>query len=162
MKRIAAFLASLALAGAAYAGPGELTLPQTGLRAADIGGTGTGPFVMQAGNGQVVTQTATILSGASLSGSIDLGTTRLFAIIMPAAWTSASLTFQGSVDGTNWFNLYTDTGTEVSATVAASQYVVMSSPAQMLGVRYAKVRSGTSGSAVNQGADRALTLVAVP
>ena len=162
MKRIAAFLASLALAGAAYAGPGELTLPQTGLRAADIGGTGTGPFVMQAGNGQVVTQTATILSGASLSGSIDLGTTRLFAIIMPAAWTTANLTFQVSADGTTYNNLYDDTGTEVTVTAAASQYIVISSPAKMLGARWFKVRSGTNTSAVNQAADRVVTIVGVP
>lgn len=110
----------------------------------------------------LATSPATVANGASLSGAIDLGTARLFAIQMPAAWTAASVTFQASSDCSTYANLFNDAGTEVAATVAASQYIVMASPAAWLGIRCLKVRSGTSGTPVNQGADRVLTIVAVP
>jgi hypothetical protein len=118
--------------------------------------------VLAAGDLAVAPTVTTISSGTSLSPAIDLGPNRTFAVVMPAAWTAAALTFQASIDGTNYFNVFDDTGTEVTATVAASQYIVIASPAKMLGVRWIKVRSGTSGAPVNQGADRALTIVGVP
>lgn len=104
--------------------------------------------------------TATIASGASLSGSVNLGGGRLFAIMMPADWTAADLTFQASVDGTTFYNVYDEEDSEVTVQAAEDRYIILE-PARWLGVRYLKVRSGTSGSAVNQGADRAITLVQV-
>lgn len=115
-----------------------------------------------AGDLIVSPQAVTIASGQSLSGAIDLGPYRAFAIIMPASWTTANLTFQVSADGVNYANLYDDSGNEVTVTAAASRYIIIASPAKMLGVRWAKVRSGTSGSPVTQGADRAISLVGVP
>jgi hypothetical protein len=106
--------------------------------------------------------TTTIANGASLSGAVDLGIYRGFAIQMPAAWTAANLTFQGSSDCSTYANLYDDTGTEVLVTAAASTYIVFSSPAKFQGLRCLKIRSGTSGAAVNQGADRILTVIPNP
>lgn len=106
--------------------------------------------------------TATIANGASLSGTVDLGTNRLFAIVMPASWTTANLTFQVSADGTNFFDLYDDAGTEVAFTAAASRVIQNSNPGRWLGFRYLKVRSGTSGTPVNQGGARSLTIIGVP
>lgn len=103
----------------------------------------------------------TIANGASLSGAAALNNQRLVAIIMPAAWTAAGLTFQASDDGTNWFNLHDGAGTEVSLTVAASRYVRLA-PLDWSRIRYLKVRSGTSGAPVNQGADRIVTLLTRP
>lgn len=105
--------------------------------------------------------TATILNGASLSAAVSLLSQRLVAIIMPAAWTAAGLTFQASDDGTNYYNLHDGAGTEVSLTVAASRYVRLT-PADWSRIRYLKVRSGTSGVPVNQGADRAIILLTKP
>lgn len=114
--------------------------------------------------------TATISSGGSLSGEVDLVADRLHRIITPTAWTAAAITFQSSDDGVNYRDLYTvatdGTATEVSIasagipTAAARSFVL--DPVVFLGVRYLKVRSGTSAAAVNQGADRTLTLVTVP
>jgi len=115
-----------------------------------------------AGDLVVVQSSVTISSGTSLSPAVDLGPNRTFAVIMPASWTSANLTFQGSADGINYANVYDDTGTEVTVTAAASQYIVVSSPAKLLGIRWIKVRSGTNASPVNQGADRVVTIVGVP
>ena len=109
-----------------------------------------------------ITATATIASGASLSGAIDLGQARLWAILMPAAWTAAGLTFQASLDGIAYYNLFDNTGTEVAWTVAASQFQYELFPAKWLAIRWLMIRSGTSGVPVNQAADRVLTIVAVP
>ena len=101
---------------------------------------------------------ATIASGASLSGAIHLHNQRLFAIVMPSSWTAANLTFQGSHDGSTYFDVYNDAGTEVTVVAAASRFIIIASPVALLGLQRLKVRSGTSGSPVNQGADRALQL----
>lgn len=104
---------------------------------------------------------ATITNGTSLSAAIDLGAATLFGIQLPAAWTTANLTFQGSTDGATYANLYDSNGSEVTVTAAASQFIVMAVPPQWIGLRYLKIRSGTSGTAVNQAADRTLQIVSV-
>lgn len=107
-------------------------------------------------------ETVTIANGASLSDALNIASRNFFGVIMPAAWTSAAMTFQGSFDGTNYFDLYDETGTEVSFTVAASRYVIISSPAKFLGLKKIKVRSGTSGTPVNQAAERTVGLIVIP
>jgi hypothetical protein len=106
------------------------------------------------------TRTVTIANGASLSDAVDLGGRKLIAIDMPASWTAASLTFQASVDGTTFDNVY-DGATERSLTVAASYYSMLNI-GDWVGCRYLKLRSGTAASAVNQGGDRVITLVLQP
>lgn len=108
----------------------------------------------------VETRTAVIANGASLSGAVDLGGRKLVAIIMPGTWTAASLTFQGSVDGTNFFNVY-DGATERALTVAANYYSALAI-GDWVGFRWLKIRSGTAGTPVNQAAERTLTLVVQP
>ena len=104
------------------------------------------------------TVAVTIASGASLSGAAAIGDSSVIGVLMPAAWTAASLTFQVSVDGTNYYNLYDDAGSEVTAQASTSRCVLLE-PKQFIGFRYLKIRSGTAASAVNQGGDRIITLV---
>jgi hypothetical protein len=111
--------------------------------------------------------TATIANGAALSGAVDLGQNRLFAVQMPTTWTAAGLTFQASSDGITYFNVFDDSsvpGTfiETTWTAAASQYQVVASPAKWIGIRWLKIRSGTAGVPVNQGGARTLTVIGVP
>lgn len=101
-----------------------------------------------------------IPSGQSLSNSVNLGGRSLGAIIMPAAWDAASMTFQASLDGVTWFNLLDDSAAEVTLTVAANDFLRLTL-SDWLALRYLKLRSGTSGSPVNQSADRIISLVAV-
>lgn len=101
---------------------------------------------------------ATIASSGSLSGAVDLRGTTLSGYIMPSAWTTADLTFQGSVDGTNFSALYDSFGNEINHPVAASRFVALN-PADFAGIRYLKIRSGTTGTPVNQAAERIITLV---
>lgn len=103
-------------------------------------------------------ETATIANGESLSGAIGLGLERVYAIQMPSAWTAGNLTFQASYDNSTFADVYQDDGTELTVTAAASRFIVLD-PVQFLGIRAIKVRSGTSGSPVNQGAARSLQLV---
>lgn len=114
------------------------------------------PVVSQA----LETLTATIENSGSLSGAVDLGGRKLVAIDMPSSWTAASLTFQASVDGVTYDDLY-DGATERALTVAASRYLAFNI-ADWVSVRFLKIRSGTAGTPVNQAAARTLTLVVQP
>jgi hypothetical protein len=77
---------------------------------------------------------------------------------MPGAWSAANLTFQASEDGVTYSNLYDYTGTEINVVAAASVFIRLN-PADWVGIRYLIVRSGTSGTPVNQGAQRLIVLV---
>lgn len=101
---------------------------------------------------------ATITSGQSVSNVVDLGSKTLLAIITPSDWTAANLTFQVSTDGITYSNMHDNAGVESTVTAAASRYIVVD-PANWVGVKYIKVRSGTSGTPVNQAADRIIKLV---
>lgn len=105
-------------------------------------------------------ETVTIESGATglASKALYIGDRVPVAIFMPATWVAASLTFQGSVDGTNFYNLYDEGGNEITFTVAQQRTVVLAA-ASLAGVPYLKFRSGTSALAVNQTADRVLTVM---
>ena len=107
-------------------------------------------------------ETVTILSGASLSNALNLDSRNMFGILMPTGWDAAAITFRGSYDGTNFYDLYDDTGTEINFVVAASRYVLVSFPAKFFGLKKLIVRSGTTGAAVNQTANRAIGLILIP
>jgi hypothetical protein len=107
---------------------------------------------------------AVIANGESLSGAVDLRSYRLAGVIMPAAWTAAALSFQAAESPIGTFGEAVDSaGAPLAVTAAASQYIVfvaaLQEAAAALGV--IKVRSGTSGAAVNQAATRTLRLVLV-
>ena len=117
-----------------------------------------GPSGTVAGIGPT-SKTVTISSGQSLSGSLDTEGYPIKGIIMPASWDTANLTFQASVDGTNWFNLYDDNGNEVVIQAAANRAIAIDSYAGSLApFRYLKIQSGTSATPVNQTANRVLTV----
>jgi hypothetical protein len=105
---------------------------------------------------------ATIAAGASQSGPVSLGALTLVGISMPAAWTTAALTFQVSPDGgTTWQELYDGAGNEITITGAAGQFLILPPfPSyDWRGVNMLQVRSGTAGSPVNQVAQAIINLV---
>lgn len=113
-----------------------------------------------------VTKTVTIANGASLSDATSDNTGyRLIALQMPAAWTSASITFQGSLDNVTfgiWYGAYNSGAiTVASGGAAADNYVQIDYP-DTTAPPYLKVRSGTGGSPVNQGAERSIKLIFEP
>jgi hypothetical protein len=109
-----------------------------------------------------VKKTASIANGGSLSGAITLEGFVLMAIQMPAAWTAADITFDGSVDGGLTFApVFDDGGSEVkilaaSAASLAGKICVNATLLEKLAALSAiKIRSGVTGATVNQvGAQR--------
>ncbi len=104
----------------------------------------------------VTTNVATILSGASVSNGMYIGHGMLVGIQMPTGWDAADLTFQGSVDGVTYQDIYDFQGAEVDVKAAASHFVTID---EFKGCPWIKIRSGTGSLAVVQNADRLLTLV---
>lgn len=100
--------------------------------------------------------TATILSGASLSDAVPLMGRNITGILVPSSWTAADITMSVSLDGSVYADLYDSAG-EVVLTAAASVFIGLNI-AQIMGFNYVKLRSGTSGTPVNQGADRSILL----
>lgn len=109
----------------------------------------------------VLKKDVVIAGGASLSAAVDIDGSSLVGIVMPAAWTAANLTFQGSSDDSVFNNLYDDAGTEVTVTAAAARYIAVQ-PSEFVGFDTLKIRSGTSGTAVTQAAARTITLILLP
>lgn len=103
------------------------------------------------------TANAVIGVGASLSAGVDLGENRLSRLVMPAAWTAASITFQASEDGVTYRDLHSATA-EISTLAAANRSVALD-PTLFRSIRYLKVRSGTGAAAVNQTAGATVVLV---
>lgn len=106
----------------------------------------------------------TIANGTSVSGVLDLDKTSIVGFIAPAAWTTAALNIEVSVDNSAWETTVLDQyGAAVSswsAVVAGAAYSV--DVVSMMAWRYIRLRSGTSGSPVVQGADRVFTLITRP
>jgi hypothetical protein len=108
------------------------------------------------------TTTAVIGAGTALSAAVNLGVGRIRGIQMPGVWTAAVLTFQVSVDGTNFFELIDDRPSigyvyTSGYAVTVSQFLCID-PVLFDGVPIIKIRSGTAASAVNQVAAATLTL----
>lgn len=102
--------------------------------------------------------TVVIAQSASLSGLTDVGWGRIVALRTPAAWTAADITLQGSEDGVNFANIHPDTSdTEYTIQAGASRYIIL--PVPLGGIGWLKVRSGTSGSPVNQEAARSIQVI---
>lgn len=105
--------------------------------------------------------TATIASGSSLSGAVNLEFNRLFGFIMPSGWDAASLTFLASYDNGSTYipmkSVYD--GTEITYVVNASGFYPLPNPQVFAAVTNIKAQSGPSSSPVNQTADRAIQLV---
>lgn len=105
-----------------------------------------------------------IPAGATgLSAAVGIGGKTLVGIVIPAGWVTASLSFQASGDGGLTFGeLLDETATAKSvSSIAGGVYTVIAvDPTKWRGINEIKVRSGTSGAAVNQtGAPTLLLLV---
>jgi len=109
---------------------------------------------------------ATIANGASVSGGVSLGGRRILGVIMPAAWTSAGISFQlaTGTDVANtevWNDVYDAAGVEVAivaANVPVGRAVFLPTTTLIRGGRI-RVRSGVTGAPVVQGGQRSVQLI---
>lgn len=104
----------------------------------------------------------TIAARESLSAPADLGEFQLTAIITPAAWTPASITFQVSVDGGATFYDYYGVGkfTETVMPVQPSRMYKIALLTLPGGVQI-RIRSGIAALPVAQAAGRTFSLITV-
>jgi hypothetical protein len=93
--------------------------------------------------------TATITSGQTSTGAIEISGAAFIGLEMPAAFTGTTISFTVSRDGTTFAALYDEFNTLVSMTVAASRNYEL--PASLTTWGYMKIVSGSS-----EGADRTL------
>jgi len=108
----------------------------------------------------VLAAEVTIAQGASLSGLIDTRGLPLVGVLMPATWDPADVTFQSSIDGTTFGNCFDREGNEIKlVNGAAVSRAFHIAPSVLPGVRFVKVRSGTTATPVSQGSARVLTLL---
>lgn len=98
----------------------------------------------------------TVATDAKLSDPVYLAGRSLVGIILPGTWTASDLTFQVSMDGTAWHDLYTDTGLYTYPTAGlAAGAASMFNPELFYAWDYVRIKSVT-----DQAADRTVTLIA--
>lgn len=96
--------------------------------------------------------TATIANGQTVSDAIDISDTVALGLVMPAAFTGTTLTFQVSADNSTFQALYDSTNTQVSLTVAVSRSYDL--PAELASWPFFKIVSGSA-----EGGARSLVVV---
>jgi hypothetical protein len=105
--------------------------------------------------------TATIAVGATgLSDTIDLNGFTPFYLKLPDTWIPAVLSTSISFDGTVFSDVF-DAGAEITLTGVTGKFIPIDYT-KFVGVRYLKLRSGTSAAPVNQTATRLVTIFARP
>jgi hypothetical protein len=114
---------------------------------------------MQTKNRNDSTEVSFTIAASAADGrseTLNLGTARAWAIQMPAAWTNAALTLRASSDGVTWADVY-KAGSEYSIDAQPSRYIILGN--DLIGAQFVQFRSGTTGTPVQQAADRALKLI---
>lgn len=101
---------------------------------------------------------ATIADGASLSGAIDVLGWEVVSIEQAASCEGTKFSFQGSLDGVTFVDLYDETGTEISVTKSATlaQILYLKQDIRLRGFSQIKIRSGLTGAATNQTGDASI------
>jgi len=106
--------------------------------------------------------TVTIANGAAVSGVCALGSRPDLwpvGMVADAAWDTNAVSFQGSFDGANYFDvLDVDSGLEYSIAGVVKEKLLPLKFQNFLCCEYIKVRSGTSASPVNQSGATVVTL----
>ena len=110
---------------------------------------------------QITVEDAVILDTESTSGTIDTTNRQIVGLQMPAAWTAASLTFDGSHDGTTFVPIYHGSGayTITAAMGAAEDSGVSLDKEAFAPWPYVRIRSGVIGTYVAQGDDRTIKVL---
>ncbi len=109
-------------------------------------------------SGIVEDQTTTIASGATKSAAVNVYGTTICAIEIPSTFTGTSISFEGSIDGTNFAPIYDMDGVLVSISGVSASKTFVLNPTIFYAYRSIKIVSGST-----EGAERtikyALTLI---
>lgn len=93
----------------------------------------------------------TVPSGVTISASASLNNSIPVAVIVPTSTACSGLTFNGSIDGTNFYDVYKTDGTIASAAITSGTMVGLSTISPFLnGIQYFKIKVDASGAAASQ------------
>jgi len=137
---------------------------QTDIEIAMSSATNVYPFAVPVGefeNDVVPPIMATIAGGdpTGLSGPIDIGENNVATrLTLPSTWTGIDITFQVSSDGgATYHELLDDIDSPVFVNVGPD-YSIALTPSIWQGIRYFKIRSGTSGAPITQVGSRSIAV----
>lgn len=97
---------------------------------------------------------AVIPNGTKPTGAIDIRGVKPLKLVIPAAFTSTALNFNGSTDGVNWQPLYDASNALIALTVAQGRDYPLDGY-NFYGWPFLQIAGGT-----NEAADRSLTILA--
>ena len=103
-----------------------------------------------------VSQEITIDSGSVTSSAVTLHGTMLVGMILPAGFQGSTVSMQGSIDASTYYNLYSAGGTQLQTSAGASRYIYFA-PTDWVGVPYVRAIA-----AATQTASRTVTMVSTP
>lgn len=112
--------------------------------------------------GETTIREVSIPTGATgLSAAIDIEGYTHAGIIIPSGWQTANITFKAGVTATGTFyDVYDNDGDELTVIAAASRAISFSTaPVSLPAFRFIKLRSGTTGTPVDQTGSPTLTLI---
>jgi len=99
--------------------------------------------------------TDTIANGAATSSGVDLLSMTLNGLLLPAM-TSTSITFEVSVDGSNYYTLHDSDKTALTVTCDGTARAFYLEPVKFAGFRFVR-----AVAASNEAAQRTLTFIGV-
>ncbi|SMB93238.1 hypothetical protein [Deinococcus hopiensis] len=99
-----------------------------------------------------------ITSGQSIGASAALAGRSPLRLIVGAAWTAADITIQTSADNATWADLYDAYGSVYTIKAAASRSIILP-VADLIGINYIRLRSGTPTTPVTQTSGATLSLI---
>jgi len=106
-----------------------------------------------------ITQTVPIAVGTSLSNGFAINSAFPVALNVSAPWTTANITFQGSLDGgITYANARTSGGSEITINVFAVGDTYTLNPLDFAAFTHLKIRSGVAATPINQVSAASLTL----
>lgn len=90
---------------------------------------------------------AIIANGQQESATINQGGFSLCGVLIPAAFTGTSISFEASIDNVTFYPVYnTIAGVLLSYVVAPSRYIAID-PKDFHGIQYLKIKSGSAEGA---------------
>lgn len=102
--------------------------------------------------------TITISSGQSLSTALNIRGIIITGLAVDG-WTSADMTFVGSVDNINYYPVLAQDSTEITVTPVTNCWNTFDDYVALSQFNYIKIQSGTRSANVNQTGARTITII---
>lgn len=88
------------------------------------------------------------IDGGTTSDAIDIKGSSIVGLVCPSGVSGTSMTFQGTVDDVNYYNVYDESGSQKSVTIAASRYIALN-PNDYVGIHKLKMVSSATETSID-------------